>query len=291
MEEGRPELNDGQTDELTALMGEPLRAWEYLTSGAANHIFRLKSDSRTWVAKVCKEDIPDLFRFEAEALERMDGTGTVTVPRVLGVSEGILLMEDLGPEAEVADDGDWFDFGRDFGALHSRKMDYYGYPFDNYLGIWTQKNTPEKDWVDFYYKNRVSCYYDAGRNGEFVTADDIAGIEGIFLKMKDLVPDLPPALCHGDFWMNNVFKKVGGGIVLIDPALHYGHPEADLANTQLYKVFPEAFYEGYDESYGLIPGWRERLPLYQLKELLLMIAQFGHEKSLVRLREIIARFR
>ena len=61
--------------------------------------------------------------------------------------------------------------------------------------------------------------------------------------MKDLVPDLPPALCHGDFWNEQLLQKEGGGIVLIDPALHYGHPEADLAMTRLYMIFPDAFYE------------------------------------------------
>ncbi|MFN2153104.1 MAG: hypothetical protein ACK2T5_15970 [Anaerolineales bacterium] len=39
-----------------------------------------------------------------------------------------------------------------------------------------------------------------------------------------------------------------------------------------------------------MPDWKDRLPLYQLKELKLMIAQFGHEESLKTLRSTIKKY-
>ncbi len=290
MEGDKPMLTGEQLEEVGRLARKESTGWEYLVSGAANHVFRITHSAGSFIVKMCKTDIPELFRLEAEGLSTLAQTGTVPVPPVLGYSHKYLLMEDLGREGETAGEEAWYLFGRQFGMLHRVRGEYFGYPHDNYLGIWRQRNTPTEGWVDFFYNHRVACYFHAGRNDEFLRPEDLRGIEGIFRKMGDLVPDLPPALCHGDFWMNNVFRKETGGIVLIDPAIHYGHPEADLAMTKMYTPFPEAFFEGYGASYPLTPGWEERLPLYQFKELLLVIAQFGHGESVRRLREIIARF-
>ena len=46
----------------------------------------------------------------------------------------------------------------------------------------------------------------------------------------------------------------------------------------------------YRTESELLPDWKERLPLYQMKELVLMIAQFEHPESLALLRGAIAKF-
>jgi fructosamine-3-kinase len=105
-----------------------------------------------------------------------------------------------------------------------------------------------------------------------------------------MIPDQKPSLCHGDFWINNIFRKPDGTIYVIDPAIHYGLPEADLAMSQMYEVFPDSFYEGYREVHSLLPDWKERLPLYQLKEHLLMMAQFEHPESIKAIKALIRKF-
>ena len=62
---------------------------------------------------------------------------------------------------------------------------------------------------------------------------------------------------------------------LIDPAVYYGHREADLAMTSLFGGFSKTFYSAYESAFPLVPGYPEREPLYQLYHLLNHLNLFG----------------
>jgi len=62
---------------------------------------------------------------------------------------------------------------------------------------------------------------------------------------------------------------------LIDPAVYYGHREADLAMTRLFGGFEPSFYKAYDEVSPLAPGHEDRLPIYQLYHVLNHLNLFG----------------
>lgn len=57
--------------------------------------------------------------------------------------------------------------------------------------------------------------------------------------------------------------------------------------TRMYSIFPDAFYSGYRQTHELADDWQDRLPFYQLKELVLMTAQFADQASLAKLRTMI----
>jgi len=99
----------------------------------------------------------------------------------------------------------------------------------------------------------------------------------------------PPSLLHGDLWGGNYIVDERGEACLVDPAVYYGHREADLAMTRLFGGFDGAFYAAYDESLPLEPGHRERLPIYQLYHVLNHFNLFGggyHEQA----RRILQRY-
>jgi len=263
----------------------------YIASGAANDIFRIgAADGQTYIVKVCKTSLSDVFTCEAEALNHIASTHTVETPAVIAQRDAYLIMQDLGTQAETTADVDWERFGRQVGQMHSVHSKAFGYTRDNYIGQWVQTNTPTPNWIDFFWNHRVACYLDAGKNKEILGMADRNGIRRIVESLSDSIPDQEPSICHGDLWKDNVFRCATGGIYLIDPAIHFGLPEADLVMTEMYGGFPEAFYAGYREAHELLPDWKDRRPLYELKELLLMTAQFGDEKSLTNLRNSIARF-
>ncbi|MFQ6170892.1 fructosamine kinase family protein [Oryzobacter sp. R7] len=84
-----------------------------------------------------------------------------------------------------------------------------------------------------------------------------------------------PARLHGDLWSGNVVWTAGGA-VLIDPAAHGGHREADLAMLALFGCPGlEDVLAGYEEVAPLAPGWRERVALHQVHPLLLHAVLFG----------------
>ena len=78
--------------------------------------------------------------------------------------------------------------------------------------------------------------------------------------------------------------------MLIDPAVYYGHPEADLAMTELFGGFGPAFLSAYREVSPLVPGYEGRRDLYNLYHLLNHLNLFGGG-YLPDVRRIISAFR
>ena len=57
--------------------------------------------------------------------------------------------------------------------------------------------------------------------------------------------------------------------------MYYGHPEADLAMTELFGGFPDSFYKAYKEFGNLSSGYKDRRDLYNLYQLLNHLNMFG----------------
>jgi len=300
-----PVLDQSVIDQVGAALGIPVHDAAYVTSGAAGNIFRLRTgtegvDAGTVIVKTARPDRPAAFEGEAAGLRLIASTHTVPVPQVLAVAPHFLVLQDLGTNDSKPTPEQWEALGEQVGHLNTFAGPHFGYlgseGMDDVESI-PSANSAEtaapasgEDWVEFFANNRVRCHYNLGKNAEILTAEDRAGIENIIAKIGPTVPPTAPALCHGDLWRENVYLGADGILYLIDPAVDFTHPEADLAVSQMYGVFPPEFYQGYRKAKPLSPEWTERLPLYQLKELLLMIAQFGHEDSLKKLRENIAKY-
>ena len=82
-------------------------------------------------------------------------------------------------------------------------------------------------------------------------------------------------MLHGDLWNGNFICNRQGEAVLIDPAVYYGHREADLAMTKLFGGFSNAFYEAYHQEYPLKSGWEYREDIYKLYHVMNHLNIFG----------------
>ena len=104
----------------------------------------------------------------------------------------------------------------------------------------------------------------------------IKGIESICRRIADLLPEPEnPSLLHGDLWSGNFMVDQKGNAVLIDPAVYYGHREADLAMTELFGGFNKSFYDKYIDVYPLQKGYGQRKDLYNLYHMLNHLNLFG----------------
>ncbi len=99
-------------------------------------------------------------------------------------------------------------------------------------------------------------------------------------KLLDKLPEIliepeKPALLHGDLWSGNYITGSDGRAWLIDPAVYIGHPEADIAMTELFGGFSGRFYGAYEEISPLAPGYSDRRNIYNLYHLLNHLNLFG----------------
>jgi protein-ribulosamine 3-kinase len=161
---------------------------------------------------------------------------------------------------------------RDFAALgrmlaeaHCQPGPRFGWSRDNYIGATPQRNGWSDNWAGFWREKRLQPQFELARRNGFDLRID-AEI------LQDHRPQ--PSLLHGDLWSGNAgFTKEGP--VLFDPAVYYGDREADLAMTELFGGFSREFYEAYEETYPLEPGYQVRKHLYNLYHLLNHLNLFG----------------
>jgi len=89
-------------------------------------------------------------------------------------------------------------------------------------------------------------------------------VTAVASRLVELLPPGGPALVHGDLWWGNVLFGSDGRSWLIDPSVHGGHPEEDLAMLALFGPVPERLVRAYDEVHPLSSGWQDRVALFQL---------------------------
>lgn len=220
----------------------------------------------------------DMFFKEANGLIELAKAHAVKVPEVLFVDEEILILEYL-PSSSASNRKKFFEaFGRQFAHLHRFTSESFGFVEDNYIGSTPQKNTPRSSsWRDFYLSHRLQFQFRLAEKNGYADRRLIALFGALEHRIDDLIPedgDLP-CLLHGDLWQGN-FLCVGDNLpVILDPAVYYGHREADLAMTMLFGGFGDSFYSAYLEAWPLSPGWQKRMELYKLYHLFNHLNLFG----------------
>lgn len=219
------------------------------------------------------------YRCEANGLQELKRAEAVRTPRIIAVGEDYLLTEYIAPGSRPA--GFFAGFGRKLAQLHRFRATQYGFYENNFIGATPQMNIPSEAektaWPVFFLAKRLLPQYElAVRNG-FVTP----ALEARFRRLETMVGEIlgdsdePPVLLHGDLWAGNFLCDGRGEPVLIDPAVYYGHREADLAMTRLFGGFPSEFYEAYERHYPLAEGWQYREKLYRLYHVLNHLNLFG----------------
>jgi fructosamine-3-kinase len=224
------------------------------------------------------------FGWEAAGLRWLADADGALVVDVLDVGDTHLelpFLRSAPPSAAHAEA-----LGRGLAATHAAGSAGYGAPPPGWsgdgwlgpleeplplvLGAWPS-------WGGFYAEARVRPLVRMGRDRGELDAEDAR----VFDALADVVADgrydtaEPAARLHGDLWSGNVLWT-DEGAVLIDPAAHGGHREADLAMLQLFGApHLERVLAAYDESDPLAEGWRDRVGLHQLHPLLVHAVLFG----------------
>jgi fructosamine-3-kinase len=229
----------------------------------------------------------DMFAREAEGLSALAGAGGPRLPKPLLAGETFLLLEHLASAPRARDE--WEVLGERLAQLHQSLGERFGFPRDNYLGATPQPNRWQADGVTFFAEQRLLFQGKLACERGLLDARRLAQLERLASRLRDLIPEQPASLIHGDLWGGNAITGPEGQRCLIDPAAHYGWAEAELAMTALFGGFPEAFYAAYEAARSLAPGYRARFPIYNLYHLLNHLNLFGRG-YLGEVEAILARY-
>lgn len=219
----------------------------------------------------------EIFEAEAKGLSLLSQSQTIYIPNVIGTgtedSIDFLCLEFVTRSSPSHNF--WAIFGRQLAALHSQTQFHFGLDHHNYIGSLPQSNLENPNWIDFFVSERLLPQLKRATNKGLIDSTLKARFEKLFNHLPKLIPKEKPSLLHGDLWSGNFLVGNQGQPVIFDPAVHYGHREAELAFTHLFGGFDSDFYSAYNEAFPLTQGHQERVDIFNLYPLLVHVNLFG----------------
>lgn len=255
-----------------------VKAFHPASDGCINHGGELVTTAGSYFLKWNnRQRYPQMFEKESKGLTLLKSANCIDVPNVIHVGEAadlqfiIMSFVKSGRRAKNY----WSLLGEQLANLHQNTHTHFGLDHNNYIGSLIQRNALTENWIDFFVQHRLEIQLSLGERNGKITSDIRKQFDVLYKKLPDLLPQEKPALLHGDLWSGNVMVNEKGEPALIDPAVYYGHREAELAFTQLFGGFEQEFYLSYNNAFPLIPGFSSRTDLYNLYPLLVHVNLFG----------------
>lgn len=250
---------------------------QFLSGGCINNAVRLQTAAGDFFLKWNEQAVEGMFAAEAEGLRILRNNGSLQIPEVLGQgkveNKEYLLLEYIN--SRNLSSGYWESLGHSLAQMHDQTREQYGLEHDNYIGRLPQNNELKDNWIDFFIEKRLQVQLGLAIYKGLVDAPFVERYKKLYTKLPALLPEEPPALLHGDLWSGNVMVGAEGQPCLIDPAVYYGHREAELAFTVLFGGFDARFYSAYHEAKPLIQGYEERKDIYNIYPLMVHVNMFG----------------
>ncbi len=274
-------LSDFLDETLKAALGQQAEVvgYRFLAGGSISNATLLSTSEGSFVLKWNEQAPEGLLETEARGLELLARTQSLRVPRVMGLGHTRnmpwMLMEYMEAIRQRPDY--WQQLGQGVAVLHGHTEARYGLDFDNFIGSLPQKNAWTSSVEEYFGQNRILAQAGLALYNEKIDARLFHRLEALCRRLPELLPAERPALIHGDLWNGNVVTGPEGEPVLIDPAVHYGLREADLAMTRMFGGFEEGFYQAYQEAFPLEPGFEARVDIYNLYPNLVGANLFGSE--------------
>lgn len=265
------------TQHLSELRFE-IQSFSFVGGGCINSGGRLKTSQGDFFLKWnSARKFPGMFESEARGLNILRQPSVVHIPAVIATASlkdwQFIVLEFIAEKKKSSHY--WKNLGQQLAMLHKQSAPTFGLDHDNYIGSLRQINHPQKNWIDFFIEQRLIVQIEWAINNSTMSASTAHQFDSLFKKLPELLPVEKPSLLHGDLWSGNLIADDRGEPCLIDPAVYYGHREAEIAFTSLFGGFASGFYESYNENFSLSPGFFERSDVYNLYPLMVHVNLFG----------------
>ncbi len=257
--------------------GEKILSLTSVSGGSISTALKAQLSSEKEIFIKVSPQYSDMFMKEANGLRELQKANAVRTPTVFYADKDILILEFVAPSLTYNRKKFFENFGRRFAALHCCTDSHFGFYENNYIGSTPQINAQMLSWKDFFVQHRLEFQFRLSEKNGFADKEFSRLASRLISQIDSLIPNdgEPPALLHGDLWSGNFLADESGNPVIIDPAIYYGHREADIAMTMLFGGFDEIFYFAYNEVFPLHTGWKRRMELYKLYHLLNHLNLFG----------------
>lgn len=246
--------------------------------GSINQVYVISDrQGHTFFVKLNGPNQMEMFIAEALGLEQIAQAQAIRVPRPIcwGTTDSstYLVLEWL--EFGGRNDQAWQRMGQQLATLHRQALSSQGFGWqrNNTIGSTPQLNPWTHDWTTFFRDHRLGYQLQLGRRNGGHFPQGPALLAAIPQLLAHHHPE--PSLVHGDLWGGNAAVLASGEPVIFDPAAYYGDREVDLAMTELFGGFPRSFYQGYNATWPLTPGYEKRKILYNLYHILNHFNLFG----------------
>ena len=271
---------EGVFSKIEDLIGQKITGFKSISGGsiATSNQIRFEDGKYAFLKTDPYDDT--MFFKEANGLKEIHKTECIRAPKVLLVDSDLLLLEFI---EEGRKDKDFFSrFGFQMANLHRKTSSKFGFKENNFIGATLQTNiaikTEATNWCDFYYNKRLLYQYELAESNGLVGNE----LKNGFLILESRIEEIlegseeKPSLLHGDLWSGNFLCDQQSNPCIMDPAVYYGHREADLAMTKLFGGFPDEFYRAYQKENPLPQGFDYRENIYLLYHVLNHLNLFGN---------------
>ncbi len=273
-------LTDRVKKDIEERLDSAIKDTKNLSGGCISNAYKIIMESgKKFLLKINNDSPADMFATEAHGLNELQKADAIRVPGAKIFSRNYLVTEFI--EGGTKSGSFFSDFGKQFADLHKYKGSAFGFYEDNYIGSNPQKNLTDddenKDWTEFYFHKRLLFQLLLCEKNGYATEELRKNFSLLENKIGDILTgsEEEPSLLHGDLWSGNYMVDDKGNPCIIDPAVYYGHREADLGMTKLFGGYPDEFYGSYNENYPLKEGWEYRENIYKLYHVLNHLNLFG----------------
>ena len=263
---------------LSSVLQVQLIDFSFSAGGCINHGGKLTTSRGNFFLKWnSATKFPGMFDAEARGLKILRDSKVIHIPEVIASDQTsswqFIVMEFVDERPAV--DNYWEALGMSLSNLHHVSSEFFGLDHSNYIGSLPQYNTQNKIWTDFFILQRLIPQIELATTNNRIDKIIRGQFEMLFKKLPGILPSEKPSLLHGDLWSGNLITDVHGNPCLIDPAVYFGHREAEIAFTKLFGGFSHRFYESYQNYFPLLPGFKQRSEVYNLYPLMVHVNLFG----------------
>lgn len=259
--------------------------------GCINETYCVQVDSgQKYFVKINDIKQKDNFIQEKFNLDYLKNKSSLKVPDVIQICEHqnkvALVLEYL--EKSFENNEFHFLLGKGLAELHKNTETFFGWFQDNYIGSLKQLNKRISEWDEFFATQRLEPLVKECFDKSMLSKSDVRAFENLYNELKNIFPDEPPALLHGDLWTGNRMNTTQGAAIF-DPACYFGCREMDIAMLHVFGNVPVDFFDGYNSVYLLEKNFRDRIDICNLYPLLVHAVLFGYS-YIYDIKRIIKKF-